>query len=159
MSAGVTTIAPRLVERPRLRMAVIDTVGDPDIVGGPAVGSLYGAIMASGIPSGPLRARWPNAQDEEKSEWLAHWALPVPDGTPEPGGPIRVETWYGCLVAEILHEGPLGDDDVQSFRELHRFIEDCGYEIAGPAEQEYITRAGEEPRQTILRYEVRPARR
>jgi hypothetical protein len=159
MPAGVTTIAPRLVERPPLRMAVIDTVGDPDIVGGPAVGSLYGAVMASGVTSGALRARWPNAHDHENSEWLAHWALPVPDDTPEPGGAIRLETWYGCLVAEILNEGPLGDDEVRTVRELHRFIADCGYEIAGPAEEEYVSRPGEEPRRTILRYEVRAARR
>ena len=158
MPAGVTSIAPRLVERPPLRMAVIDTVGDPDTVGGLAVGSLYGAVMASGVPSGALRARWPNAHDHEESERLAHWALPVPDDAPEPGGSIRLETWYGGLVAEVLYEGPLGDGEVETVRQLHRFIADSDCEIAGPAEEEYVSRPGEEPRRTILRYEVRSTR-
>ena len=157
MLTTTTTRTPRIVELPRQRMAVIDTVGDPDVVGGPAVGSLYGAIAAFGLASGSLRARWPNAHDHEKSEWLAHWALPVPDDAPELGPGIRLETWYGALAGEILHEGPFGLQEVQAVRRLHRFIADCGYDIAGPAEEEYVTSSSEEQKRTIIRYEVRAA--
>jgi len=150
-----TPSASRIADRPRERMAVVETVGDPDEVGPRAVGSLYGAIAQLGLRSGSLRARWPNATDHPKDEWVARWALPVPDHTPELGPGIEVETWYGHLVAEITHEGPFGDAEVQAVRQLHRFINDCGYEIAGDAEEEYLTQPGEEPQRTIIRYEIR----
>ena len=35
--------APKIVDRPPTRMAVIETVGDPDKVGSPAAGALYGS--------------------------------------------------------------------------------------------------------------------
>ena len=152
-----TIAAPRIVDRPRERMAVVETVGDPDVVGSRAVGSLYGAITQLGLKSGSLRARWPNASESPREEWVARWALPVPDHTPELGCGITLETWYGHLVAEILYEGPFGEAQVQEIKRLHRFIFDCGYEIAGDAEEEYLTRPGEEPQRTIVRYEIRQA--
>ncbi len=147
--------APRIVDRPRQRMAVLETVGDPDEVGARAVGALYGAIAQLGLKSGALRARWPNAADEPKDNWIARWALPVPDHTPELGGGIALETWDGRPAAEIVHEGPFGDQEVEAVRRLHRFIKDCGYEIAGPAEEEYLTRPGDEPQRTAIRFEIR----
>jgi hypothetical protein len=150
-----TMRAPRIVDRPRERMAVVETVGDPDQVGPRAVGSLYGAIAQLGLRSGPLRARWPNASDHPKEEWVARWALPVPDHTPDLGDGIKLETWYGHLVAEVVHEGPFNDAEVQEIRRLHRFIGDCGYEIAGDAEEEYLTQPGGEPQRTVVRYEIR----
>jgi len=147
--------APRLVERPPERMAVIETVGDPSVVGSRAAGALYGAIAQLGLPSGALRARWPNASTAPKEEWIARWALPVPDHTPELGGGIALETWYGQTVAEVVHEGPYGDAEVQTIRRLHAFVADCGYELAGPPEEEYVTLPGEEPQRTIIRFEVR----
>jgi hypothetical protein len=146
--------APRIVDRPPQRMAVLETIGDPDEVGGRAVGALYGAVAQLGLKSGALRARWPNASDHPKSEWIARWALPVPDHTPELGGGIAVETWYGGLTAEVVHEGPFGDVEVEAVKRLHRFITDCGYQIAGPAEEEYLTQPGDEPRRTAIRFEI-----
>jgi hypothetical protein len=147
--------APRIVDRPPQRMAVLETVGDPDVMGGRAVGALYGAIAQLGLKSGPLRARWPNATDHPKSEWVARWALPVPDHTPELGGGIVLETWYGRPTAEIIHEGAFGDEEVKTVKRLHRFIKDCGYEIAGPAEEEYLTQPGDEPQRMAIRFEIR----
>lgn len=151
--------APRIVDRPPQRMAVLETVGDPDEVGARAVGALYGALYGAiaqlDLKSGALRARWPNASDHPKSEWIARWALPVPDHTPELGGGIVLETWYGRPTAEIVHEGPFGDDEVAVVKRLHRFIDDCGYEIAGPAEEEYLTQPGDEPQRTAIRFEIR----
>jgi len=147
--------APRIVDQPPTRMAVIETVGDPDEVGSPAVGALYGAIMQLGLESGHLCSRWPNAADHPREEWVTRWALPVPDHTPELGNGIRLETWYGHPVAEIVHKGPFGEGGVQEIKRLQRFIFDCGYEIAGDAEEEYLTRPSEEPQRTIVRYEIR----
>ncbi len=147
--------APRIVDRPPQRMAVLETVGDPDTVGARAIGALYGAIAQLGLKSGTLRARWPNAADGPKGEWVARWALPVPDHSPELGGGIALETWYGRPTAEIVHEGPFGDHGLETVKRLHRFIEDCGYEIASPAEEEYLTQPGDEPKRTIIRFEIR----
>jgi hypothetical protein len=154
MPITTTIKAPRIVDLPQQRMAVVETVGDPALVGEPALGSLYDAIAACGLTSGSLRARWPNAHDHERAEWRALWALPVPDDAPEPGGTVRLETWYGGLVAEILHEGVFGEDGVQAVKRLRRFIADCGYEIVGPAEEEYVTAPGDASTRMIIRYEV-----
>jgi hypothetical protein len=155
MLTQLAVSAPRIVERKRERMAVVQSVGDPAVDGSAAVALLYDAIAGLGLDPGTLRARWPNASDHEKDEWIAHWAMPVPDGTPELGGSIRLEDWYGQLVAEILHVGPFNEQEVEAVRRLQRFIGDCGYEIAGPAEEEYVRPQGAEPQRTIIRYEIR----
>jgi len=147
--------APRVVERPPQRMAVIETVGDPDDVGAGGVGALHSAIAQLGLESGRLCARWPNASSAPKSEWVARWALPVPDHTPELGNGIVLETWYGRLTAEIVHEGTFDDAEIVTVKRLHRFIHDCGYEIDGPPEEEYLTQPGDEPRRTAIRFEIR----
>jgi hypothetical protein len=149
--------APRIVERPPERMAVLETVGDPTVVGSRAAGALYGAVAQLGLRSGALRARWPNASTAPRDKWVARWALPVPDHTPELGGGIALETWYGHPVAEVLHEGEYGNAEVATIKRLHAFIADCGYEVAGPAEEEYVTLPGEEPQRTIIRYEIHQA--
>jgi hypothetical protein len=136
-------------------MAVLETVGDPDEVGARAVGALCGAVAHLGLKPGPLRARWPNAVDHPKSEWVARWALPVPEHTPALGGGIVLETWYGGPTAEVTHQGSFGDEEVQAVKRLHHFIRDCGYEVAGPAEEEYLTQPGDEPQRTIIRFEIR----
>jgi effector-binding domain-containing protein len=63
----------------------------------------------------------------------------------------------GNLVAEIVHDGPFDEAGVQDIKRLQRFIFDCGYEIAGDPEEEYLTRPSEEPQRTIVRYEIRQA--
>lgn len=147
--------APRIVDRPSQRMAVVETVGDPDKVAPHAVGVLYGAIAQLGLTSGSLHARWPNASGHQKGEWIARWALPVPDQTPQLGSGIVLETWYGGPTAEVVHEGPFGDREVETVKRLHRFIRDCGYEIAGPPEEEYLTQQGDEVQRTAIRFEIR----
>ena len=104
-----------------------------------------------------LRARWPNACDHPRDEWIARWALPVPDHTPELGSGITLETWYGQPSAEVVYQGSLGDEQIQAVKRLQRFVFDCGYEIAGDAEEEYLTRPGVEPQRTIVRYPIRQA--
>lgn len=146
--------APRIVERPPERMAVLETVGDPALVGSRAAGALYGAVAQLGLRSGALRAQWPNAPTVPREEWVVRWALPVPDHTPELGGGIQLETWYGRPYAEALHEGDSGKAMLATIKRLQTFVKDCGYEIEGPAEEEYITVPGEDPQRTIVRYPI-----
>jgi effector-binding domain-containing protein len=79
----------------------------------------------------------------------------VPDHTPDLESGIVLETWYGGLTAEIVHEGPFGDEEIATVNRLHRFIFDCGYEIDGPPEEEYLTQPGDEPQRTAIRFEIR----
>src|SRR5262245_12558990 len=150
-----TTAAPRIVDRPQERMAVVETVGDPDVVGARAVGSLYGAIAQLALRSGCLRARWPNAFDRPRDEWIVRWALPVPGETPDLGHGIAIETWYGVTVAEVEHEGSSRAQQAKAMNRLQRFIREHGHEPVGPVEEEYLTQPGQKPRRTVIRYEIR----
>jgi hypothetical protein len=155
MLAQQTSPAPCVVDRRQERMAVVETVGDSDVVRARAVGSLYGAIAQLGLRSGCLRARRPTASDRPRDESIVRWALPVPDDAPDLGHGIAVETWYGGRVAEIELEGSSDAQRANALKRLHRVIRDCGYEPAGPLEEEYLTQAAQEPQRTVLRYEVR----
>ena len=146
-------LAPRVVDRPPERMAVFETVGAPELVGGRAAGNLYGALAHLGLRTGSLRARWPNAHLAPKEQWIGLWALPVPDHTPDLGCGIELQTWYGHPVAELLHIGPYGTEG-ETIDRLREFVSDCGYVIAGPHEEEYVTMPGEEPQRTIIRYDI-----
>ena len=46
------------------------------------------------------------------------------------------------------------NNEIVTVKRLHRFIHDCGYEIAGPPEEEYLTKPGEEPKRTAIRFEI-----
>jgi hypothetical protein len=155
MLAQQTSPAPRVVDRPQERMAVVEAVGDADVVRARAVGSLYGAITQLGLRSGRLRARRPNASNRPRDEWIVRWALPVPDDAPDLGCGIAIETWYGGRVAEIEHQGSSDALRTRALKRLHRLIRDCGYEPAGPLEEEYLTQPAQEPQRTVLRYELR----
>jgi effector-binding domain-containing protein len=79
----------------------------------------------------------------------------MPDHAPDLDNGIVLETWYGRLTAEIVHEGPFGDAGIATVKRLHRFIRDCGYEIDGPPEEGYLPQPGMEPRRTAIRFEIR----
>ncbi|MGZ4213691.1 MAG: GyrI-like domain-containing protein [Actinomycetota bacterium] len=159
---------PRITELRPQRMAVVRTDGDPQIVSGPAIEALYGAVYrlralatAGGrtFSVGPLRARLPNAHLAPKSEWITYWALPIPNETlqiPKDGTstPIAVEVWLYGTVAEILHVGAYSEEE-DNIRRLHEYIAEHGYEIAGAHEEEYLTPPDAAPPKTIIRYPIR----
>lgn len=163
---------PRLLKRPPQRMAVVVTCGDPNEVGEQALSALYGAaykhkfaLKKAGKPDFKvtgLAARWPDAHLKPKGEWTGVWALPVPAGTrklldePEhPGVEIRLETWdYGPMAAEILHVGSYAEEG-PNIERLHAFIQEQGYQITGPHEEEYLSRPGAKVQKTIIRYPVK----
>ncbi|MEI7834215.1 MAG: GyrI-like domain-containing protein, partial [bacterium] len=144
---------PVIIELPARLMATVTSVGDPNVVGGSVMPALYGAVYPlkfalkkQGIEFKveTLRARWPDAHLLPKDQWTAHWAIPVPEGTMEllqkvPGVTVALQTWQYGTVAQILHLGPYTEEGPTVIR-LHQFITDSGYEIAGPHEEEYVTR-------------------
>ncbi len=163
---------PRLAELPRLTMAVVRSIGDPDEVGPTVFPRLYGSVYplkfrlkkeGVAFAVAPVRARWglgPEDAAKPRAEWVADWAIPVPDGTTalphKPGvEPAAVEVWEYGTVAEILHVGPYSAEG-PTIATLHAFIEEAGYRIAGRHEEEYLTRPGSARPRTVIRYPVRP---
>ncbi|MCJ7769173.1 MAG: GyrI-like domain-containing protein, partial [Dehalococcoidales bacterium] len=63
-------------------------------------------------------------------------------------------TWQYGMVAQILHLGSYSEEG-PNIERLHGFIEESGYEIAGPHEEKYLTRPDAKAVKTIIRYEVR----
>jgi len=163
---------PAITTKPDQRMLVVRAQGDPNEVGGEALGLLFKLYFGiKGVAKGPKqpapRARWPVSLDVTPSEWVGHYALPVPDNVTEvpeheavAGLEVELVTWEYGEVAEILHVGPYSEEE-PTIERLHAFIEDSGYEIVGDHEEEYLKGPGmplirvrPEDYYTIIRYQV-----
>ena len=171
MSAKRLRTDPEIVEMPARTMAVIRTVGDPNELGESVFKALYGAAYAlkfdlkrRGVDfkmEAP-RARWfagEHWKSVPREQWEAAWGLPIPEGTTEvpqrgPEPPVGVETWTYGTVAQILHSGTYAEE-TPTIERLHAFIDEQGYEIAGPHEEEYLSRPGVKEPKTVIRYQVR----
>lgn len=165
---------PHIVKKPKRKMAVVVTQGDPNIVGGSVFTALYGAVYKhkfalkkagkQTFKVEALRARWPDAHLLPKEEWKGIWALPVPAGTRsmpqvDPDVEVRIQTWdYGGTVAEILHIGTYTTEG-PAVQRLQEFIEAGGYEIVGPHEEEYLTSPRAKVQKTLIRYPVQKKRK
>jgi hypothetical protein len=172
---------PEIAIKSDQKMLVVRADGDPNEVGGEAFGLLFKLYFRiKGAPRGPKqpapRARWPvsldvaPSEDGVPSEWVGHYAMPVPDHVTEvpeheAGAGLEVElvTWVYGEVAEILHVGPYSEE-TPTIERLHAFIEESGYEIIGDHEEEYLRGPGmpfirvrPEDYYTIIRYQVRKA--
>ncbi|MCB1325652.1 MAG: GyrI-like domain-containing protein [Spirochaetales bacterium] len=166
---------PHIVERPDQQMLVIETVGDPNELGGPAIMRLF-SVLADLQESPPdastsaPRARWPKPFETPITEWVGIWAVPAPEGLTElPPDTnddatmvVELQTWQYGTVAELLHVGPYTEEGPTSER-LRNYIEEKGCEIVGPHEEEYWSGPSpfawlDDPESyyTILRYNVRP---
>jgi len=162
---------PALVDMPAQRMAVVRSVGDPNVVGARVFPALFGSVMTlkfkvlkpQGIdykPSAP-RARWPVPLGTPKDEWIGLWGIAVPDDTEElpqtvPEVPVILETWEYGTVAHILHVGAY-TEEAPTIERLQAFIADNGYRVAGDHEEEYLSRPNAKTVRTIIRYPVVPA--
>lgn len=161
--------APQIVEMPPQKMAVVSGKGAPDKVFPRLMPALYGAVYnlrsdrkKKGLPvfkvSG-LRARYPDAPLVPKEEWAMNVGLPIPEDTTsllqkDPEVAVRIENWQYGTVAQILHIGTYSEETTNIER-LLQFIKDNGYEVAGPHEEEYVTRPDAKEQKTIIRYQVR----
>lgn len=167
MKAGT----PAIVEMPARTMAVVKTIGDPGEVGLKVFPALYGAaytlkfsLKKEGVEFKvePPRARWFNGPDWKsvpREEWRAEWALPIPEGTTDlaqklPDTPVTIETWEYGTVAQVLFVGAYADEE-PAINALHAWIEEQGYEIVGPHEEEYLSRPEAKSPKTVIRYQVR----
>ena len=168
MPPAPKTHYPRIVEMPAQKVATVTSVGDPNSDAEAELGALFGSVYTLKFAmkkSGEgdfkvcgFRARWPDAHLLPKDQWTAHWALPVPDDITElpqkaPKVPVTLDTWEYGTVAEILHTGPYTEEG-PTVERLHAFIEESGYELAGPHEEEYLTSPKAKVQKTIIRYVV-----
>ena len=67
---------------------------------------------------------------------------------------MKLDTWEYGTVAQILHLGPY-DREQESVERLKRFIESNGYEVAGPHEEEYLSRPDARVMKTVVRYRIK----
>lgn len=164
---------PRIVTLPPQKVLVVTATGDPDAVGGEAIGLLMSTYFRlDGVPkSGPdvpaPRARWPLGSDTPRDQWVGVYAMPVPetvtalpDGVSKGDLTVELTTWEYGEVAEVLHVGPYETEE-STVSGLHDFIARGGYEIAGDHEEEYLRGPGAwfagDPAAylTLIRYAVR----
>jgi hypothetical protein len=160
---------PVIVDMSPQRVVVVESDGDPNEVGTTVVPALYGAVYqlkfalkreGRDFKVGALRARWPNAETTPKEHWHALWALPVPDDVEsvepkQPGVPLRVDTWRYGTIAQVVHHGAYAEEG-RTIERLRAFVAENGFEVAGPHEEEYLTRPGAKDQRTVIRVPVRP---
>ena len=159
---------PEIIQMPAQKVATVTSKGDPNVVGEQVFPALYGSVYTlrfdrkkKGLEPFTvtgLRARWPDAHSLPKSEWTAHWALPIPNDTESlpqksPDVEVRIETWEYGTVAQVLHVGPY-DEEGSTVELLHKFIEENGYQIAGVLEEEYLASPRAQIRKTVIRCPV-----
>ena len=150
-------------------MAVVIGRGTPNIVSSELMPALYGSVYAlkfdlkkKGLPTfkvSGLRARYPDTNLVPKEEWTHIIGLPIPENTdalPQKIADIevKIQIWEYGTVTQILHIGSYSEEG-PNIEQLLKFIEDNGYEIVSPHEEEYLTRPDVKVVKTIIRYEVR----
>jgi len=162
---------PQITKLGKRKVLTVTTIGDPNKVSEPFMRALYGAAYYAkmkvykpkGIKMelGKLAAHWPDAHLKPKDQWTGIWGVPVPDYVKEgdiiqkdPNIPVKIDTWPGGEYAEILHLGPYSEEG-PTVQKLHQFIEDSGYKLVGPHEEEYLTMPGVKNQKTIIRYLIK----
>jgi len=163
---------PQIRTMAKQKMLIVETKGDPNLVGGKAFSTLFKTVFklkgkVKGLEIKTPRARWPNLPTTPKSEWIGIYGLPIPEtvdtlptqkkgSTPE----VKIRYWEYGDVAEILHIGPYSEE-TPTIKKLQKFVEDKGYQIAGAHEEEYLKGPGmffkgnPAKYQTIIRYQIK----
>ena len=160
---------PQILEMPPQKMAVVQARGAPDKVFPEVMPALMGSVYTlkfdlkkRGQPTfrvSPPRARYPDGLDVPMDEWTIITGVPIPEDTASlpqkvAGIDVKIETWDYGMVAQILHLGAY-DQEGPAVERLHKFIGENGYEIAGPHEEEYLTRPDAKVMKTIIRYQIK----
>jgi len=162
---------PKINNIPAQKMLVVEVKGDPNEAGKKAFSTLFKTYykikkQMKGFEMSAPKARWPKPFNTPKNEWIGLYALPIADTVSElpkqddASVQVRIETWEYGDVAEILHIGPYGDE-TPTIEKLYKFIDDSGYKISGPHEEEYLKGPGMffkgNPKnyKTIIRYTVK----
>lgn len=161
---------PEIIQMPAQKMAVVYGKGGPSEILPKLFPAIFGSVytlkfqlkkQGKEYKMSPPRARWPDAHLLPKEQWTSIIGVAVPDDTAslpqkDPGIEVKLETWSYGTVAQILHIGPYSEE-MPTIERLHKFISKSGYALAGPHEEEYLTRPDAKTIKTIIRYEVKKA--
>ncbi len=165
-------VNPKTSTRSNQRMLVVEARGTATEASTKGIGLLFKVFFkldgqSKGMGMAAPRARWPIAEDTPTEEWIGFFALPIdktvttlPEMEKTEGLTVSIKTWEYGEVAEILHIGPYSTEK-PTIDKLIQFIEDQGYEIAGPHEEEYLKGPGmffagdPEEYYTVIRYQIR----
>ncbi len=145
--------------------------GDPGESGKEAFKALFSAFYAlkgkHKIKSSAPIARWYGDVNGPKDQWTGEFALKINESVKEIPEKIikkypklELKVWTYGETAEILHIGAY-DNETETIKRLHEYIEKSGYEINGQHEEEYIKGPGmffngnPDKYQTIIRYPVK----
>ncbi|MBT3254767.1 MAG: hypothetical protein HN995_06435 [Candidatus Marinimicrobia bacterium] len=163
-------LEPQIFDKAPQKLLVYEVVGNPNDVGGEAFGALFSTFfklkknheLGKPVP----RARWPKPLETPMEEWIGIYAMPVsesvleiPEKIREEYPKLKLETWEYGMTAEILHVGSYASEPA-SVEKLHKLLEQEGYEISGPHEEEYLKGPGmfgpgnPDKYYTIIRYPV-----
>ncbi len=161
---------PELTRLPKRRVLTVTTVGSPNKVAQRCVTALFGTAYRTKFKVfaprkkmvvGRLACRWMNALKAPPSKWEARWGLEVSRFVTgrdllqeDPKTRVKAADWDYGLVAQILHKGPYADE-WPSIEKLQAFVQEKGYRIVGPHEEEYLTRPDVKVPKTIIRYRVK----
>ena len=161
-------VDPRIVNMFAENMLVIEATGNPNDLSREIFGIMAGAhiddMMPANLTMPALRVRWESPYDLSTSDWVGHYAMPVPARMvevpgfdEEPRFEVKLETWEYGQVAEILHVGPY-EQEQNTIDRLEAFIAEQGYQIVGEREEEYLRGPSVWPpskqKYTIIRYRV-----
>lgn len=156
---------PHISDKADQKVIATTGEGNPDDVASNAISKLYKVYFSlSEVDKTRLvvpRGRWEFITEGDTSNLKGELALPVPDSIESipAGSDVELKTWQYGEVAEILHIGSY-DSETESVEKLKMFIDEQGYEITGPQEEEYLrgpTIIGEgnpDNYATIIRYRV-----
>ncbi len=153
---------PQINKKERQKMLVVEAKGDPNVAAQEAFSLLFKTFFSlKGVQMSPPRGRWLNVFTDPKEEWVGLYGLPLPESItelpPEVEG-ARIEYWEYGEVAEILHIGAYSEE-TPTIEKLHKFIQEKGYQIAGPHEEVYLKGPGmaKDPSEywTIIRYQIK----
>ena len=161
---------PELTRLPRRRVLTVTTVGSPNKVAQRCVNALFGTAYSTKFKAyepkgkkmqvGLLACRWVNALKAPPAKWEARWGLEVSPFVAgrdlkqaDPKTRVKAANWDYGLVAQILYKGPYADE-WPCIEKLHAFVQEKGYRIVGPHEEEYLTRPDVKLPKTIIRYRV-----
>ncbi|MBI5466780.1 MAG: GyrI-like domain-containing protein [Candidatus Kerfeldbacteria bacterium] len=159
---------PTISKLPNRTVLTVTTVGDPNKVSSDAIQALYMTAYQTKfkvfkprkkvMEVGGLVARWPDAHRKTKSKWTGIWGLGVSDFVrakdllyKHPTIKPRLAKWKYGLTAQILHVGSYATEG-PTVKKLHDYIASQGYKLAGPHEEEYLTRPNVKKPKTIIRY-------
>jgi len=164
---------PEIIKLKPRTVLTLTTVGDPNKVAADSMPALFGTAYQTKFKTfkpkkkvmvvGKLAARWPDAHLKPKSKWTGVWGLEVSDFVKQkdlvmkhPTLKPKVVTWPYGTVAQVLYVGPYTGEG-PTIKKLHAFVTASGYRLAGPHEEEYLTKPGPKAK-TIIRYVIAKAK-